>query len=144
MGLCLESGKAKTAPAPKILQLLLAPMKTAGVWYHCTQRHCSCVSIWVWFLKMLNVKVPSRLHGCFCSIAAFQKKSREGVNSLHVVFFPVVQAGRTVAWEWKRAFQWGGGNWQQEPRQLSGTHLPPAPILHLSASAVKVAVWPCN
>lgn len=77
MGLCLESGMGKTAPAPKILQLLLAPMETAGVWYHCTQRHCSCVSIWVWFLKMLNVEVPSRLHGCFCGIAAFQKKSRE-------------------------------------------------------------------
>lgn len=144
MGLCLESGTAKTAPAPKILQLLLAP----------TENSRSLVPLYTEALQLCvhlgpipedaECKGSQQTPWVLLWHSSLSEEVKRGVNSLHVVFFPVVQASRTVVWEGKRAFQWGGGNWQQEPRQLPGTHLPPASILHLSASAVKVAVWPCN
>ena len=128
MGLCLERGTAKTTPAPEILQLLSAPMETAGVRYHCTQRHHSCKCVRLGLIpKDAECKGSQQPPWVLLWLSSFSEKVNRGVNSLCVVFFPVVQASQTAAWEGKCVFQRGGGNGQREPRQLSGTHLPPAP-----------------
>lgn len=130
---------------PKILQFLSAPMKTAGLQYHwCTGTTVVSVSTWVWFMEMLKVKVPTSLPACFCSLAAFQKKSTEGWTASMLFSFPLckwaaLQCGRGSV-HFSGVVATGSGS---PGSCLAPTFVLP-PVLHLSASAVKVAVWPCN
>lgn len=109
----------------------------------------NCVSAWVWFPKILSVKVSSSaFHEHFHGLKAFLKSStahvsfpfcrRDGLSGKweRIPFPPL------AAWEGKSVFQWDGGNGQQESKQLSVTHPALSPVPHPSARAVEAAV--CN
>lgn len=91
-------------------------------------RHHSCKCVHVGLIHGDAESKGSHQPPCMLlQLSSLSEKVDRGMNSLHVVLFPTVQVSRTAMWEGKRAFQWGGGNRQWEPRQLSGTHLCPAP-----------------